>query len=234
MRDFRDAKAMAHALRAALKCRAVETTHSESLELIAKAFGYENWNILAAKIEAATPHAAPPVAGDSAAEKTLFCSFCGKSQHDVKKLIAGPSVYICDACVHLCTEVVRDEDPFWRVLSLLATAEASGEDPHPAALDHIRGRSTEHVASFVERCGRFAEHNRLLLQYIRRRLVMRPEEAPAPDDRLTSQSFVHLNKKSKPELRAMQQETQRALKRGEDALRIGTIVLGEREQQGSA
>jgi hypothetical protein len=43
-----------------------------------------------------------------------------------------------------------------------------------------------------------------------------------------------LNKKSKPELRAMQQETQRALKRGEDALRIGTIVLGEREQQGSA
>src|SRR5690242_16312834 len=55
MRDFRDAKAMAHALRDALKSRAVETTHSESLELIAKAFGYDNWNILAAKIEAAEP-----------------------------------------------------------------------------------------------------------------------------------------------------------------------------------
>jgi hypothetical protein len=53
MRDFREAKAMAHALRDALKSRAVEITHSESLELIAKAFGYDNWNILAAKIEAA-------------------------------------------------------------------------------------------------------------------------------------------------------------------------------------
>ena|SRR5581483_5207856 len=53
MRDFRDAKVMAHALRDALKSRTVEITHSESLELIAKAFGYDNWNILAAKIEAA-------------------------------------------------------------------------------------------------------------------------------------------------------------------------------------
>jgi hypothetical protein len=55
MRDFRDAKAMAHALRDALKNRAVEITHSEALELVAKAFGYDNWNILAAKIEAAEP-----------------------------------------------------------------------------------------------------------------------------------------------------------------------------------
>ena len=53
MRDFRDAKVMARALRDALKNRAVEITVSESLELIAKTFGYDNWNILAAKIEAA-------------------------------------------------------------------------------------------------------------------------------------------------------------------------------------
>ncbi|HEY1710002.1 MAG TPA: ClpX C4-type zinc finger protein [Rhizomicrobium sp.] len=39
---------------------------------------------------------------------TLFCSFCGKSQHDVKKLIAGPAVAICDACVGLCTKIVAD------------------------------------------------------------------------------------------------------------------------------
>ena len=52
MRDFRDAKAMAHALRDALKAKSVEITHSESLELIAKAFGYEDWNILSAKIAA--------------------------------------------------------------------------------------------------------------------------------------------------------------------------------------
>ena len=53
MRDFRDAKTMAHALRTALESRAIAMTHSESLELIAKAFGYDNWNILAARIEAA-------------------------------------------------------------------------------------------------------------------------------------------------------------------------------------
>ena len=55
MRDFRDAKVMARALRDALKAKAVETTHAEALELIAKAFGYDNWNILSAKIEAAEP-----------------------------------------------------------------------------------------------------------------------------------------------------------------------------------
>jgi Glyoxalase superfamily protein/Clp amino terminal domain, pathogenicity island component len=55
MRDFRDAKAMARALRDALNAKAVETTHTEALELIAKAFGYDNWNILSAKIEASEP-----------------------------------------------------------------------------------------------------------------------------------------------------------------------------------
>jgi hypothetical protein len=57
MRDFRDAKVMARALRDALKAKAIETTHTETLELIAKAFGYENWNILSAKIEEAEPSA---------------------------------------------------------------------------------------------------------------------------------------------------------------------------------
>ena len=55
MRDFRDAKAMAHSLRQALTAKTVSVTHSESLELIAKAFGFDNWNILAAKIEGARP-----------------------------------------------------------------------------------------------------------------------------------------------------------------------------------
>ena len=41
--------------------------------------------------------------------KLLHCSFCGKSQHEVRKLIAGPSVYICDECVELCNEIVREE-----------------------------------------------------------------------------------------------------------------------------
>jgi ATP-dependent Clp protease ATP-binding subunit ClpX len=43
-------------------------------------------------------------------EKILFCSFCGKSQHEVKKLIAGPSVYVCDECVSLCNDIIREEE----------------------------------------------------------------------------------------------------------------------------
>ena len=45
----------------------------------------------------------------SPSEKLLYCSFCGKSQHEVKKLIAGPSVFICDECIDLCNEIIRDE-----------------------------------------------------------------------------------------------------------------------------
>ncbi len=44
-------------------------------------------------------------------EKNLYCSFCGKSQHEVKKLIAGPSVFICDECIDLCNDIIRDELP---------------------------------------------------------------------------------------------------------------------------
>ncbi len=42
-------------------------------------------------------------------DKLLYCSFCGKSQHEVRKLIAGPSVYVCDECVELCNEIIREE-----------------------------------------------------------------------------------------------------------------------------
>ncbi|MFQ2316887.1 ATP-dependent protease ATP-binding subunit ClpX [Aeromonas caviae] len=42
-------------------------------------------------------------------DKLLYCSFCGKSQHEVRKLIAGPSVYVCDECVELCNDIIREE-----------------------------------------------------------------------------------------------------------------------------
>ncbi len=45
----------------------------------------------------------------SEGNKILYCSFCGKSQHEVRKLIAGPSVYICDECVELCNDIIREE-----------------------------------------------------------------------------------------------------------------------------
>ena len=47
----------------------------------------------------------------NSSEKNLYCSFCGKSQHEVKKLIAGPSVFVCDECIDLCNEIIRDELP---------------------------------------------------------------------------------------------------------------------------
>jgi ATP-dependent Clp protease ATP-binding subunit ClpX len=45
----------------------------------------------------------------SGSEKLLYCSFCGKSQHEVRKLIAGPSVFICDECIELCNDIIREE-----------------------------------------------------------------------------------------------------------------------------
>src|SRR5262245_10961357 len=46
--------------------------------------------------------------GDS--KNTLYCSFCGKSQHEVRKLIAGPTVFICDECVELCMDIICEEN----------------------------------------------------------------------------------------------------------------------------
>ena len=45
----------------------------------------------------------------ASSEKLLYCSFCGKSQHEVRKLIAGPSVFICDECIDLCNDIIREE-----------------------------------------------------------------------------------------------------------------------------
>jgi len=48
--------------------------------------------------------------GSSDSKNTLYCSFCGKSQHEVRKLIAGPNVFICNECVELCMDIIREED----------------------------------------------------------------------------------------------------------------------------
>ena len=62
-------------------------------------------------------------------EKTLYCTFCGKSQHEVKKLIAGPSVFICDECIDLCNEIIRDELP-----GLEAAKDKGADLPTPAEI----------------------------------------------------------------------------------------------------
>jgi hypothetical protein len=218
MRDFRDAKTMARALRDALKAKAVETTHAEALELIAKAFGYENWNILSAKIEAAEPPASDErsrsvaAPNEPAPPKTLYCSFCGKSQHDVRKLIAGPPPsFICDECVDICTNVVEPDDDL-ELFRLMRAHEESGATAYPALLELARGTSTEELAHYVERGRKGVERNRAAIQGIERR--RRDGEVSADENTLA----------------AMQQKARRELKRYEDALNIATTVLGERRQ----
>ena len=48
--------------------------------------------------------------GGSESKNTLYCSFCGKSQREVRKLIAGPTVFICDECVELCLDIIGEDN----------------------------------------------------------------------------------------------------------------------------
>ncbi|MFP6823729.1 MAG: ATP-dependent Clp protease ATP-binding subunit ClpX [Pseudomonadales bacterium] len=73
--------------------------------------------------------------GDDSA-KLLYCSFCGKSQHEVRKLIAGPSVFICDECVELCNDIIREE--------VQESAEASETTKLPIPAE-IKGILDEYV-----------------------------------------------------------------------------------------
>ncbi len=112
MRDYLDAKAMALTLRDGLKTKSINITHSTALELTAKALGFRDWHVLAAKIEADRPAALRTDPQPAARNPSiLYCSFCGKSQHEVSKLIAGPNVFICDECVGLCDDIVIGRDP---------------------------------------------------------------------------------------------------------------------------
>ena len=97
----------------------------------------------------------------------LKCSFCGKSQKQVKKLIAGPAVYICDECIDLCNEIIRDELPG---LEAAKDKENGSDLPTPA---EIKAKIAETIATgavkksrpmvgaqFLKFCGKY-ELNRL-------------------------------------------------------------------------
>jgi hypothetical protein len=129
MRIYKDAKAMAKSLRDSLAARSILLSHSECLELVAKQWGFADWNTLSAKLDVKSGHLARPENSESAlqsaipdgacqmsqtaAPEQLSCSFCGKSQREVRSLIEGgcsnrgksPCVFICDECVALCAQI---------------------------------------------------------------------------------------------------------------------------------
>jgi ClpX C4-type zinc finger/Glyoxalase superfamily protein len=223
MRDFRDAKAMARALRDALKAKAVDTTHSECLELIAKAFGYDNWNILAARVEAAQSGVLDATVvstgGTTVAEanRTLHCSFCGKSQHVVRKLIAGPTVFICDECVGLCNGVIEDEKVF----------DFFASDDEDAAMAGASGKPAEELVSEVLRGKKYTERWRLAVAQVRRELSVRDGEVPAEHNMPLSPGFAFLKNKTEDELLLLERRYERALTRYEYAQRGVVTVLSE-------
>jgi len=62
-------------------------------------------------------------------DTALYCSFCGKSQHEVRKLIAGPTVFICDECVELCNGIIRDGAMEVRVREIIEQYLAAHPSP---------------------------------------------------------------------------------------------------------
>ncbi len=195
MRDFRDAKVMARTLRDELKAKSVEASHSESLELIAKLFGFDNWNILASKIEAI---AAPASEGD----QTLHCSFCLKSQFQIRKLIAGPKVYICDSCVGLCGTIIGQED----LLHRLGDVDDGGAPADVSAADAVLAANS--VAGWRNS---LAEVRHVLAA---RRVPLRGEKTAEPPG---------LRKKTVDELIALEGLYERAIGRFEEAQRAAAV-----------
>jgi hypothetical protein len=131
MRTYKDAKLMAKSLRDALAARSVRLSHSECLEIVAKQFGFTDWNTLSAKLDEvhSGPIARPEDAADTvqpgisrapdvtsriAPHEQIACSFCGASKHEVQSLIEGgcrnpalpQCVFICDKCVAFSAKVI--------------------------------------------------------------------------------------------------------------------------------
>ena len=82
-----------------------------------------------------------------APQAVLYCSFCGKAQHEVNKLVAGPAVFICDECIDLCSDIIDEQ-----LLRLIEGDEESG-----------RAMSTERMSHYVEHAKKGEQRNRLVL-----------------------------------------------------------------------
>jgi hypothetical protein len=161
---------------------------------------------------------AQTVNGEPRTDLPLLLELAQELEDGVRRLIAGPAIYICDECVELALDFIEDirDENLFRLMQ--------GDE------DSARIMSTEELAHYMERGARGVERNRLALDAIARKLAMREDEMPRPDDLLASPRFAYLKGKTQDELVAFQQTAQRELKRYEDALRIATTALGARRQ----
>jgi hypothetical protein len=219
MRDFRDAKAMATSLRQALSDRSVTVTRSDSLELISRAFGFDNWNILAAKIEAERPSGPEP----APASATLHCSFCGKHQQEVLCLIAGPAAHICNECVGLCEGVLVDK----QLGQDIADARARRPDAPAleAAAEALGAYADSQLEATRRSCEDWLEHIDWSLGQVARALRREASVVWKPDEVALKRGWTRDPLKGKSRDEILAQRTHLEERRSEVSERL--TLLGE-------
>jgi hypothetical protein len=215
MRDYRNAKAMAQTLREAFNEKSITLSQSESLELVARILGVRDWNVLSAKI-AAEEAKAPVVTeaeGKSPSPSTCFCSFCGKSQHEVDKLIAGPDVFICDKCVGLCEDVLSGYAAYSNV-------EITQQSLEP--------KSTEELVQLKAKITRGLSIARQIQDVIKT-LSTDLGSSARPDTKLRNPQVGFYLRKSPGERRAYATEVETRIQRLERAMAVTTEALLQRQ-----
>ena len=227
MRDFRDAKVMAMSLRQALTDQSVTLTHSQSLELIAKAFALDNWNILAAKIEA-EPREEPAQLEPVTDKKTIYCSFCGKSQHEVRAMIAGPTVFICNGCVELCDSILLDK----AVAAEIDAAKVKRPDADLMLVtsDALQSWSDERLRACQASFANWLDHIEWSLRQASAALERKPGEVWQPDPKSSQRGWNRdpLAGKSREEILAQKQGFERERLRVRERAELVTKVLAAR------
>src|SRR5262249_31953924 len=148
------------------------------------------------------------------------------STKSASKLIAGPTIFICDECVELCVNIIREESALDKIVSPF-WPEQIGDRTAATVFELVRDLSSEELKDALERGQKGVERNRRVLHVIERRLAMREGEDLHGDDLLALPELTHLKNKSRDELLALQQTAQVQLKRCEEGVRIATAMLAE-------
>ena len=125
MHSFLDAKTMARALRAALAERSIAVTHSDALELVARQFGFDDWNILAARIEAAREAPLPYKWGRHHQGQGIYLMSVDRTEPVALSLRSEPDAVATSA--DFCTLMQNADATTWRGATLAFTAELAGE-----------------------------------------------------------------------------------------------------------